>query len=365
MLGSIASAQSTLQSIQIDANDFGRQITLKTTTPLEIVKHIKNDNLIILDLKNATIKDAVSTVYNDVYDVKNVIVKQISKDNLQLTIEGDSIAKAGIVVEPSSSASSDSITLNRPVSEYQNVVSLDNSEEESLGLFSGLTGRVFDFHKMKNTLVAILHSFNFEGLIYIFVFVSVIVFGNRFLKSSDNKTQVGLSGNCALKTTPKIRHSSLLNFASSQEPKKKSAFNVQSSKSLYGLNSYKQSQKNPYTESASTSSRFSRIAPSSVESGLIKNNFVTKRQPLHREKNESLTFKNSKQAQKSSFTTDALTKTKNVSDLKKSKPIEIDSRKFLESMSKIYERNGRADLAVGLKNNIKKIRQENRETIFK
>ena len=32
----------------------------------------------------------------------------------------------------------------------------------------------------------------------------------------------------------------------------------------------------------------------------------------------------------------------------------VDSKKFLEAMTKIYEKNGRADLAQGLRNNINK-----------
>ena len=39
----------------------------------------------------------------------------------------------------------------------------------------------------------------------------------------------------------------------------------------------------------------------------------------------------------------------------KNSSVNVDSKKFLESMTKIYEKNGRADLAMGLKNNMKKV----------
>ncbi len=38
------------------------------------------------------------------------------------------------------------------------------------------------------------------------------------------------------------------------------------------------------------------------------------------------------------------------------KTTNIDSMKFLESMTKIYEKNGRTDLAQGLKSNMQKAR---------
>ena len=35
-------------------------------------------------------------------------------------------------------------------------------------------------------------------------------------------------------------------------------------------------------------------------------------------------------------------------------PSDLDSMKFLESITKIYEKNGRTDLAKGLKDNLRK-----------
>ena len=108
-----AFSQNYLNTIQIDSNEGGNQITLKTINGVEVVKEVKNDNLIVLELKNIKADQKLSTIYNNVLHVKNVIVKEPAKNNLQIIIEGENIANTGIVVLPSEIKSNNSKNTRR------------------------------------------------------------------------------------------------------------------------------------------------------------------------------------------------------------------------------------------------------------
>ncbi|UKI40202.1 MAG: hypothetical protein L6V95_08180 [Candidatus Melainabacteria bacterium] len=63
-------SQNYLNTIQIDSNDGGNQITLKTVNGVEVFKEVKNDNLVVLELKNIKADEKLSTIYNNVLHVK-------------------------------------------------------------------------------------------------------------------------------------------------------------------------------------------------------------------------------------------------------------------------------------------------------
>ena len=134
-----AFSQNYLNTIQIDSNDGGNQITLKTVNGVEVFKEVKNDNLVVLELKNIKADEKLSTIYNNVLHVKNVIVKEPSKNNLQIVVEGENIANTGVVVLPSDIkppiSNKNNIILDKPINEYAPINSAyDNFDSQNNGI---------------------------------------------------------------------------------------------------------------------------------------------------------------------------------------------------------------------------------------
>ena len=340
-----AFSQNYLNTIQIDSNDGGNQITLKTVNGVEVFKEVKNNNLVVLELKNIKADEKLSTIYNNVLHVKNVIVKEPVKNNLQIVIEGDNIANTGIVVLPSEikqsiSNKKNNIILDKPINEYEPIKSnYDKIDSQNDGIFEYLSA---NFHVntakllyLKRAIKNVINSEHFDFIFYAAVFLLVIIIGNKFLNKENEKDikVVGLSSQSLKqqktgfditindKTIPTLRglKSNGANTLTSQ---------VMSQH--YGLNEYKKSEKNPYITSSSLSSNISS-----------KPQNMSTQQPLaQRKKQQQKPFASSSLPKRGT-----LAQKNNINNTSS----QIDGQKFLDSMTKIYEKSGRQDLAMNLK----------------
>lgn len=352
-----AFSQNYLNTIQIDANDGGNQITLKTVNGVEVFKEVKNDNLVVLELKNIKADEKLSTIYNNVLHVKNVIVKEPSKNNLQIVIEGENVANTGVVVLPSEmnkvvTSKKNNIILDKPINEYEPIKSTYNDyNSQNNGVFEYLNAN-FQVNTakllyLKRVIKKIINSQYFDFVFYAGVFLLVIIIGNKFLsKENTNDTKVvGLSSQ-SLKQQ-KNGYDITINDKSIPTLRglKSNGVNSLTSEIVsqqYGLNEYKKSEKNPYTTSLITPS----VKPKTQK-------MISKQQPVPQRR----------QQQKSSSTSIGSTLSQKSSSLSQKNNIQytnninntvgttnqIDGQKFLDSMTKIYERSGRQDLAMNLK----------------
>lgn len=345
-----AFSQNYLNTIQIDSNDGGNQITLKTINGVEVVKEVKSDNLVVLELKNIKADEKLSTIYNNVLHVKNVIVKEPVKNNLQIVIEGENIANTGVVVLPSeikqsaSNKKNNNIILDKPINEYAPINSTyDNFDSQNNGILEYLSA---NFHVntakllyLKRMIKNIASSNNFDFIFYAAVFILVMIIGNKFLNKENEKDVkiVGLSSQSLKqqksgfditindKTIPTLRglKSNGIDTLASEMASQQ-----------YGINEYKKSEKNPYTTSLITPS----IQP--------KTQKRPSQQPLTQRRKQQKSTPNNSMIQKAGTLAQ-----KNIVLENKTNTIggQIDGQKFLDSMTKIYERSGRQDLAMNLK----------------
>ena len=345
-----AFSQNYLNTIQIDSNDGGNQITLKTINGVEVVKEVKSDNLVVLELKNIKADEKLSTIYNNVLHVKNVIVKEPVKNNLQIVIEGENIANTGVVVLPSeikqsaSNKKNNNIILDKPINEYAPINSTyDNFDSQNNGILEYLSA---NFHVntakllyLKRMIKNIASSNNFDFIFYATVFILVMIIGNKFLNKENEKDVkiVGLSSQSLKqqksgfditindKTIPTLRglKSNGIDTLASEMASQQ-----------YGINEYKKSEKNPYTTSLITPS----IQP--------KTQKRPSQQPLTQRRKQQKSTPNNSMIQKAGTLAQ-----KNIVLENKTNTIggQIDGQKFLDSMTKIYERSGRQDLAMNLK----------------
>lgn len=350
-----AFSQNYLNTIQIDSNDGGNQITLKTVNGVEVFKDVKNDNLVVLELKNIKADEKLSTIYNNVLHVKNVIVKEPSKNNLQIVIEGENIANTGVVVLPNEikqfvPSKKNNIILDKPINEYEPIKSnYDNFDSQNNGTLEYLSA---NFHVntakllyVKRIIKNIINSHHFDFIFYAGVFLLVIIIGNKFLNKENEKDTkiVGLSSQ-SLKQQKLEGYDITINDKTIPTLRglKSNGANALTSEMIsqqYGINEYKKSEKNPYT---TTLSQNLNIKPKNM----LKQQPITqirKQQQKLSSTNSTLKPKSESLSQKNNI---QLTKNMNNTIAKTN---QIDGQKFLDSMTKIYERSGRQDLAMNLK----------------
>ena len=234
------------------------------------------------------------------------------------------------------------IELSRPVSEYAPVYSKEFVEdlqtEESFSQDLKLSAMsLIKNQKLRRYVKAgvkkVANSATKENLAYILLTIGFIALVIKVLRPSNKQEPASIGLTQSLRQKEIDRLSNMDIEAKIQERKQRiqeTSFNTNAN---YAMKSYQASQKNPYT--------------SSMHRPVAKRPTVA--QPVQRA-NENKVVKRPVTSVKSDLAP-ATTATAPIAETKK---INVDSMKFLESMAKIYEKNGRMDLARGLKANMKK-----------
>lgn len=347
---------NTLSEVQINADETsGYDIVLKTDSATEMKKVVSDDNKMYIELKNVQASDSLNTVYNNVANIENVTIQPVSKEDLKITFKGEGIAKSKIYFEniktaPLASVSSEqeTIELNKPMNTYSPVYNPNAFPEEidqtanpkvneiltnlnidraAVVSAKGFAKKVIN--KGKNAASGFdLNTITLVGI----MFIAAALF-LRPKNKKENVQKIGLS------QTNINREVSMNADMASKVPQK---LNPMMPASAYGVKAYQQSQKNPYMTTNVMSNGISGIP----RKPLAHPKPVTKKPVLQ----QSVPVKNTK-----NVTNNTIRDTKPVPSAKKNMdPSDIDSMKFLETITKIYEKNGRNDLAKGLKDNLKK-----------
>lgn len=356
-----AFSQNYLNTIQIDSNEGGNQITLKTINGVEVVKEVKNDNLIVLELKNIKADQKLSTIYNNVLHVKNVIVKEPAKNNLQIIIEGENIANTGIVVLPSEIKSNNSknIVLDKPINEYEPIIPFNEKINLSNNnTFFEYLNTNFQLNKRKITYLKHLIKNNFDNLnldfiLYAIVFFLVILAGNKFINKENEKDIKGIGLSQSLKN--KRSYDITINdktIPTLRSLKSTSNNNSEIISRQYGMNEYKKSEKNPYSNTIAQDKLTKQQIPDELSKRINKNEIIIPKKDI-----KTTNLKSSQKAlNKAALSSSASYNQKQqkiaskpyITNSERNIDI-IDGQKFLDSMTKIYEQSGRKDLALNIK----------------
>lgn len=345
---------NTLSEVEINAAGAGYDIVLKTDSAAELKKVVNGDDEMYIELKDVQASGSLNTVYNNVSDMENVTIQPAAKDNLKISFKGENVSKSKIYfakaksAAPVSNQQEETIELGRPMNSYTPVYNPSDFIEEEIDQTSNpkvnevLTSLNIDraavvsakgaakklIGSAKN--VAGGFDFNITTLAGI-VFIAAAL----FLRPKNKKEPVQKIG---LSRTNMSREVGLNEDMAAQVPQK---LNISAPSSAYGVKAYQQSLKNPYMTSNSMQNGVSGIPrrPLSHPKPVMKKTQMSV--PVSNAKN---VINNTIKAKKSSP----------VSSKKSMEPSDIDSMKFLETITKIYEKNGRNDLAKGLKDNLKK-----------
>ncbi len=347
MIGtSCYAADISLSEIEFTPSGNDYNIVLKTDKKTTFKKTIQSDEKILIELKNTATTEDFSTVYNDVSSINNITVTPSGKDDLKIQIQGSDVSKSNISIDykntpvavKSQNFDESEINLSLPMENYKPIYDEQTIEEEESN--SNLQSTLSKLNPI--TVAQSLtngeesendqNSNNFKWLTYIGLLIIMISAGKNIFKPA-KETTIGLTQ--SLKEREKALAQKLnSNVRETLSLRNKIAQNASAPSINYGLRSYQNSQKNPYAD-----------APATIR-------------PIKRTLDEQANIKMSglKTQPKSQTITTSIPKRNTYSTpLRQNKSINVDSMKFLESMTKIYEKNGRADLAMGLKNNINKV----------
>lgn len=377
-----AASANTLKEVQINAQDSGYGIVFKTDEAAQIKKTVYSDNKMTVELKNTEASSDLDTVYNDVTGVENVTIAPASKDSIKVTFKGEGIANSKLYFEktqtaaslPAVNTQSQSIQVNAPVSSYTPVYNpeafaSDEDSEYSQTSNPKLNETLTKMHITRSMLVTVKSYIKKavnkakSGDINILTVLGIIFIIAAFMFKPKKAA--------AIKTPQKERS---LTGIVPQRPaqidreiglNRRLADNMQFNNTVspiktgYGLNAYRQSQKNPYTSAIPQSTNgISGIARRKPLAGA-----PIKKQTLFNKPVPSKAATPVKAKAPSISNTGSLKQSKIPVSHSSSDAADMDSMKFLESITKIYEKSGRSDLAKGLKDNLRKAQISNRISV--
>ncbi len=331
----VSAEDNVLQSIEIVPVKDTYNIVLVSDKAVDVKKTVKASNQITLDLKDIRASKTLNTVYNNVSNVDTVMVEPAGNgisiffqaENAQgASVSFDSLAP---IVPPKTEKE---IKLNSPVDSYAPIYREELASERTSNLFNRLknSSAVADIKDSvdESTVSDTANKVFSFGLVGLLAFAVL-----RFFKRKEPDMKIGLSGSLNERE---------IQMYGGQQPIGTSYINVEKPFTTvnYGLNAYQRENRNPYEQEAPIHNQRLRnfVNPSQNQNVQTMSQPMPERQIAH----------TAVQQQVKKNTTPV-----NTAPVNQSNP-NIDNLKFLESMTAIYEKSGRHDLAQGLKASLNK-----------
>lgn len=349
---------NTLNAIQIDALKSTYNIVLNTDTPVDVKRTVQSSDNMILTLRNIKPAKSLNTVYKNAVEVDSVVVEPIGDDVLNISIKARNISNSAVNVEPEKTevlstgsivtpkkhkkAKKESIELASPIDSYMPVYNdddeLDELDEETSFAGLGLLAKIKNF----------LSQGNISNIITVGLMGIILFCGIKLFKREEPETAIGLAQSLKEREISLYKDLSMSRsltgsmsnapVAPSVAPKEpvipqKSMINANAG---YGLRAYKSSSRNPYMSADNTMMQrnISSVSPAQSVTSTVKPQPRTM-STVGSRVNNPINLDINRPVQNFGNATP--------------KASNIDSVKFLDSMAKIYEKNGRSDLAQGLK----------------
>lgn len=343
--GKAFASDNVLQAIQIDGVKDSYNIILKSDDVAEVKRTVQASNKMILNLKGIRASKTINTIYNNTSNVDSVVVEPTGDDSVTILVQADNASNAEVhfdtlktplgVLDNSeqSNKPKDEIVLSDPMNSYRPVYNENQSDDDDFSVL-GASSSVIKQAKniLKNQKVSWMLTFG--------LFCLLVLSGFKTVKGKDNEIKVGLTQSLKDREIELYRGAVGLNELSTNnminQPNQHLGVNVELSgnnvptqniAANYGVRAYQQGTRNPYLTSEMQRPRQTAPTPSVNLKQVAKTLSLKTQEPAQNTIEKSVT---------------------------KPKAANIDSMKFLESMTKIYEKNGRTDLAQGLKANMKK-----------
>ena len=336
---SVFAEDNVLQTIEIEPVKDTYNIVLVSDKAVDVKKEVKDSNKITLTMKDIRASKTLNTVYNNVANVDTVMVEP-QGNGISIFFQAENAADATVTFDslaPAVAAKEESKTLklNNPIESYAPIYKEDYQTEKTSSLFKKLkSSQAVD--TIKETVdetdagdtVNRIFSFGLVVLLGYFVM--------RLFKRKEPEMQIGLSQSLNERE---------INMYRSMQPVPSPYINSEKPFTTvnYGLNAYQRESRNPY-----------ETQPQEMQYHNPRLRNYVNPQPVQETPTQTVTRPIPPQAptavqqQVKKHTTPV-----NTAPVNQSNP-NIDNLKFLESMTAIYEKSGRHDLARGLKASLSK-----------
>jgi len=333
---SVFAADNVLQSVQVEASGDTFNLVLVSDSAVGFKKTVQAPNRILLTLKGIRASKNLSTVYKNVSNVDNIIVEPFGVDGLNIMFQADNASNATITFDSLVSAvkvqdranPKKEILLNAPMNTYSPIYKKEIEETKSSFNHSINLAGIAAYTKslLSGPRTGTLLTFGFFGLIFLM--------GVKLIRGKDNDIKVGLSQGFI------DRDISNTKDVHNLTPGYRNVTNKPYTTVNYGLKAYQNSTQSPYLQMHTKTS-----APSPISARMAtmpKRNLMA--DAVAPQQSQKRVVQQQVRPQQAAV---AMTRPK-------VQP-KVDSVKFLESMSEIYEKSGRPDLANGIRTKLSKI----------
>lgn len=336
---SVMADDNVLQSIEIEPVKDTYNIVLVSDKAVDVKKVVQAPNKITLNLKDIRASKTLNTVYNNVSNVDTVMVEPqgngvsifFQAENASAaTISFDALA-APAPISPIGGTQKN-LKLNNPIESYAPIYKEDFENAK--------TSRLFNKLKSSSTISDIKDSIDedttsdFGQKAFSYGLLLFLGFGvMRLFKRKAPEMKIGLSQSLNEREINMYRGLQPVAQSYSNPEKPFTTIN-------YGLNAYQKENRNPYEAepSAIHNPRLRTYAGATVQRPTASQPMNTPVRP---------------QAATAQPQVKKLTTPVNNAPVNQSNP-NVDNLKFLESMTAIYEKSGRHDLARGLRASLNK-----------
>jgi len=341
----VCAEENVLQSIEIVPVKDTYNIVLTADKSVDVKKTVQADNKITLNMKGIRASKTLNTVYNNVSNVDTVMVEDTGNgvsvffqaENAQgASVSFDSIAP---IMPSKTEASKQQIKLSSPINTYAPIYREEAAQSKTSDLFNKLTSKASSMApELEDSVDSAkdgLHNVFSYGLLGLLGFAVI-----RLFKRKEPEMKIGLSQCLNEREIDMYKGASPIQAGYTNTEKPFTTVN-------YGLNAYKKENQNPY-ETETMPIHNPRLQQ--YVSPLLRNQMARSaamQQPLPEQQSVATMTAPAPQPIKKHTTP------VNTAPVNQGNP-NIDNLKFLESMTAIYEKSGRHDLAQGLKASLSK-----------
>jgi hypothetical protein len=328
--------ENVLQSIEIEPVKDTYNIVLVSDKAVDVKKTVQSSNKITLTMKDIRASKTLNTIYNNVSSVDSVMVEP-QGNGISIFFQADNAAASTVTFDalvaaaPIAKTTTKSLKLNNPIESYAPIYNESMEDVKTSSLYdklkaSSVVAGLKDSIDEDTASNALNKTIGF-GLIGLLIF-SVA----RLFKRREPDMKIGLSQSLNERE---------INLYRGQQPIAQSYATEKPFTTVnYGLNAYQKENRNPYeTEPVEFHNpRLRNYVSPTAETAPM--------QTISRPAPQGVATLAQPQVKK-------MTTPVNAAPVNQSNP-NIDNLKFLESMTAIYEKSGRHDLARGLKASLNK-----------
>ncbi len=340
MLGVYAD-ENVLQTIEIEPVKDTYNIVLVSDKAVDVKKTVQASNKINLVLKDIRVSKTINTIYNNVSNVDTVMVEQ-QGSGINIFFQAENAEAATVTFDalipaPTKSVKSDStqVKLNNPIESYAPIYKEEYQQNAKTSKLYNKLKESTAISDIKDGLDEATNGDTANKFISYGLITLLVVAVSRLFKRKEPEMKIGLA-----QQFTGVNPENYGGTGAGYQPTFNSPMGAKPFTNVsYGINAYKNGERNPY-----------ETAPMQFHNPRL-NNYV--RQAQEPSAQPVMTKTAVKPATATQTVSKGMTTPVNTAPVNQSNP-NVDNLKFLESMTAIYEKSGRHDLARGLKASLSK-----------